>query len=163
LERVHRQNRSGQASECNGSGSAVNTATTRSADQLEDCSDRECTGDPVNPDSKQRTLDVLRWGLIPYWAKDPKIAYKTITWRVENGRYGAIVAPSLQKTTLSDSGKRILRVEVEDPLFHRDGRQFSVCICRSLGGLVARKRLHFSTPFTNNYRNSQQNTPEEYH
>jgi hypothetical protein len=25
------------------------------------------------------------------------------------------------------------------------------------------KRLHFSTPFTNNNRNSQQNTPEEYH
>ena len=24
-------------------------------------------------------------------------------------------------------------------------------------------RLHFSTPFTNNNRNSQQNTPEEYH
>jgi putative SOS response-associated peptidase YedK len=28
-------------------------------------------------------LDVLRWGLIPYWAKDPKIAYKTINTRVE--------------------------------------------------------------------------------
>jgi putative SOS response-associated peptidase YedK len=36
-----------------------------------------------HPQSKQRTLDVLRWGLIPYWAKDPKIAYKTINARVE--------------------------------------------------------------------------------
>ena len=36
-----------------------------------------------NPESKQRTLDALRWGLIPYWAKDPKIAYKTINARVE--------------------------------------------------------------------------------
>jgi putative SOS response-associated peptidase YedK len=35
------------------------------------------------PQTKQRTLDALRWGLIPYWAKDPKIAYKTINARVE--------------------------------------------------------------------------------
>jgi hypothetical protein len=35
-----------------------------------------------NTKAKQPSLDVLRWvsipGLIPYWAKDPKIAYKTI-------------------------------------------------------------------------------------
>jgi putative SOS response-associated peptidase YedK len=31
-----------------------------------------------NPESKQHTLDTLRWGLIPNWAKDPKIAYKRV-------------------------------------------------------------------------------------
>ena len=36
-----------------------------------------------NPDTEQRTLDALRWGLIPYWARDPKIAYKTINARAE--------------------------------------------------------------------------------
>lgn len=36
-----------------------------------------------NPETKQRTLDALRWGLIPNWAKDPKIAYRTINARVE--------------------------------------------------------------------------------
>jgi putative SOS response-associated peptidase YedK len=36
-----------------------------------------------NPDTRQRSLDDLQWGLIPYWAKDPKIAYKTINARVE--------------------------------------------------------------------------------
>jgi putative SOS response-associated peptidase YedK len=36
-----------------------------------------------NPKTRQRSLDGLRWGLIPYWAKDPKIAYKTINARVE--------------------------------------------------------------------------------
>jgi putative SOS response-associated peptidase YedK len=35
------------------------------------------------PESKQRPLDALRRGLIPNWAKDPKIAYKTINARVE--------------------------------------------------------------------------------
>ena len=36
-----------------------------------------------NPKTKQRSLDALRWGLIPYWAKDPKIAYKRINARAE--------------------------------------------------------------------------------
>jgi putative SOS response-associated peptidase YedK len=36
-----------------------------------------------NPKTKQRSLDALRWGLIPYWAKDPKIACKTINARAE--------------------------------------------------------------------------------
>ena len=31
-----------------------------------------------NPATKQRTLDTLRWGLIPNWTKDPKIAYKRV-------------------------------------------------------------------------------------
>jgi putative SOS response-associated peptidase YedK len=31
-----------------------------------------------NRKSQQRSLDALQWGLIPYWAKDPKIAYRTI-------------------------------------------------------------------------------------
>ena len=36
-----------------------------------------------NPETQQRSLDALQWGLIPYWAKDPKIEYKTINARVE--------------------------------------------------------------------------------
>jgi putative SOS response-associated peptidase YedK len=37
-----------------------------------------------NPETKQRTLDNLRWGLIPSWSKDPKIAYKTVNARAES-------------------------------------------------------------------------------
>jgi putative SOS response-associated peptidase YedK len=33
---------------------------------------------------RQRSLDALQWGLIPYWAKDPKIAYRTINARAES-------------------------------------------------------------------------------
>jgi putative SOS response-associated peptidase YedK len=35
----------------------------------------------INPKSEQRSLDAVQWGLIPYWAKDPKIAYRTINAR----------------------------------------------------------------------------------
>jgi putative SOS response-associated peptidase YedK len=36
-----------------------------------------------NPETKRRSLDALRWGLIPYWAKDPKIMNQMINARVE--------------------------------------------------------------------------------
>jgi putative SOS response-associated peptidase YedK len=31
-----------------------------------------------NPSEPTRTFSLLRWGLIPYWAKDPSIGFKTI-------------------------------------------------------------------------------------
>jgi putative SOS response-associated peptidase YedK len=36
-----------------------------------------------NPETRARSLDALQWGLIPYWAKDPKIADRTINARAE--------------------------------------------------------------------------------
>jgi putative SOS response-associated peptidase YedK len=36
-----------------------------------------------NSETGRRSLDALRWGLIPSWAKDEKIAYKTINARME--------------------------------------------------------------------------------
>jgi putative SOS response-associated peptidase YedK len=33
--------------------------------------------------SLSKMLDRLRWDLVPYWAKDEKIAFKTITARAE--------------------------------------------------------------------------------
>jgi putative SOS response-associated peptidase YedK len=32
---------------------------------------------------RQRSLEVMRWGLIPYWAKDDKIGFSTINARAE--------------------------------------------------------------------------------
>ena len=34
-----------------------------------------------NPKSGEVSLDPLRWGLIPYWAKDEKIGFKCINAR----------------------------------------------------------------------------------
>ena len=33
--------------------------------------------------AQQRSLDVMRWSLIPYWAKDIKIGFSTINARAE--------------------------------------------------------------------------------
>ena len=46
-----------------------------------------------NPKRAQRSLDALRWGLIPYRAKDPKIGYRTINARMES----VDIAPSYRE------------------------------------------------------------------
>jgi putative SOS response-associated peptidase YedK len=36
-----------------------------------------------DPEAHERSLDVMRWGLIPYWAKDIKIGHSTFNARAE--------------------------------------------------------------------------------
>jgi SOS response associated peptidase (SRAP) len=48
---------------------------------------------------QQHTLNALPWGLISHWAKDPKIAYKTINARVET----VDTAPSYRQAFNPDS------------------------------------------------------------
>jgi putative SOS response-associated peptidase YedK len=36
-----------------------------------------------NPKTQARSLDLMRWGLVPYWAKDLKIGYSTINAKAE--------------------------------------------------------------------------------
>ena len=37
----------------------------------------------LHPESRERRLDLLRWGLVPHWAKDPKAIRMTINARGE--------------------------------------------------------------------------------
>jgi putative SOS response-associated peptidase YedK len=37
----------------------------------------------INPKTLERELIQMRWGLVPYWAKDPKIGYSTIHAKAE--------------------------------------------------------------------------------
>jgi putative SOS response-associated peptidase YedK len=37
----------------------------------------------VNPETRQRHLDLLRWGLMPHWARDPKATRQPINARAE--------------------------------------------------------------------------------
>jgi putative SOS response-associated peptidase YedK len=41
-----------------------------------------------NAKEGHRTLDLMRWGLVPYWAKDLKIGFSTIN-AMADGRYQA--------------------------------------------------------------------------
>jgi putative SOS response-associated peptidase YedK len=36
-----------------------------------------------NPKDAQRSLDMMRWGLIPYWAKDIKVGFSNINAKAE--------------------------------------------------------------------------------
>ncbi len=37
----------------------------------------------VNPKTRQRSLDLLKWGLVPHWSKDEKPAFNTINAKAE--------------------------------------------------------------------------------
>jgi putative SOS response-associated peptidase YedK len=47
---------------------------------------QEILGIRLNPETKERGLDRLRWGLVRYWAKDEKVGFKTINARAETER-----------------------------------------------------------------------------
>jgi putative SOS response-associated peptidase YedK len=38
----------------------------------------------IRRDTKAQSFDWLRWGLIPFWSKDKRIAYSTINARAES-------------------------------------------------------------------------------
>ena len=52
------------------------------ADQLQYRAESEDTDHSLQSGNRA-ALDALQWGLIPYWAKGPKIAYRTINARAE--------------------------------------------------------------------------------
>src|SRR5664280_2053147 len=35
------------------------------------------------PDTEERELTIMRWGLVPFWAKDAKMAFNTINAKAE--------------------------------------------------------------------------------
>ena len=91
------------------------------------------------PESKQRTLDALRWGLIPNWAKDPKIAYKTINARVETVDTAPSYREAFKKRRClipADSfyeWKKVLGGKI--PFFNRNEGRCSVRLRRPVGRL----------------------------
>ena len=44
----------------------------------------------------ERSLDILRWGLVPYWAKDAKIGCRTINAPMETVDDEALLKPIWQ-------------------------------------------------------------------
>jgi putative SOS response-associated peptidase YedK len=44
----------------------------------------------LHPETGERVIGLLRWGLIPYWSKDRKIAWKCINARGETVQTWAV-------------------------------------------------------------------------
>ena len=60
-----------------------------------------------HPKEPKRTFGLVRWGLIPYWAKDPSIGFKSINGYVGDCR-GEARPPGRHETPLLDSRRRLL-------------------------------------------------------
>jgi putative SOS response-associated peptidase YedK len=80
-----------------------------------------------NPETQARSLDALQWGLIPYWVKDPKIAYRTINARAETvdkapsfrqafRKRRCLIPADGVKRALRSSMIRFLEIEILHPL-----------------------------------------------
>jgi putative SOS response-associated peptidase YedK len=61
----------------------------------------------LHPETKQRTLNALRWGLIPNWAKDPN-CIQDHQCEGRDGRYGTVISASVHETALPDPERRLL-------------------------------------------------------
>jgi putative SOS response-associated peptidase YedK len=65
-----------------------------------------------DPEARKRSLDVMRWGLVPFWAKDIKVGFANINAKAEGSRLGrptagrsSVGAASFRSTT-STNGRR---------------------------------------------------------
>ncbi|SEA17529.1 Putative SOS response-associated peptidase YedK [Thalassobacillus cyri] len=77
-------------------------------------------------DGKEKRAGFLKWGLVPFWAKDPKIGYKVINARSETAhekpsfkqlmakRRCLIVADSFYEWQRTDEGKQAKRISPKD-------------------------------------------------
>ncbi|HET8727167.1 MAG TPA: SOS response-associated peptidase [Alphaproteobacteria bacterium] len=50
-----------------------------------------------NPERRERTLDLLRWGLVPHWAESLNVGYKMINARAEGIAEKRSFAPAFHK------------------------------------------------------------------
>jgi putative SOS response-associated peptidase YedK len=99
-----------------------------------------------NPETRARSLDALQWGLIPYWAKDPNIAYRTINARVQTVDQTPYFPRAFAKRALPNSCGWILRMTQkrlsEAAVRDCHERRTRVHLCRTLENWKVFKQLH---------------------
>jgi len=61
----------------------VYAVLTRHSGEKESARDKHGDGQRAEPGPAERQLRVVRWGLVPYWAKDPSIGSRMINARAE--------------------------------------------------------------------------------
>ncbi|MFD2616400.1 SOS response-associated peptidase [Terrilactibacillus laevilacticus] len=80
----------------------------------------------VSDQTNRRRAGLLKWGLVPFWAKEPKIGYKMINARAESidekpsyktllsRRRCLILADSFYEWKATEEGKQPMRILLED-------------------------------------------------
>ena len=105
----------------------------------------------LHPETRARHLDLLRWGLVPHWAKDPKAMRQPINARSETAATVADVPRCAGAAALPGAGRRVLRMAGEGwrqaADRHRARRRPADGVRRPVGGL-ARRRWHGDAHFT---------------
>jgi hypothetical protein len=70
----------------------------------------------LSPDTGERELTIMRWGLIPFWSKDGKIAFNTINAKAEIHIVLVLTHADRFGVNLYQLGQRVLQ-----PAGNRDG------------------------------------------
>ena len=60
------------------------------------------------PKAAQRSLDMLRWGLIPYWAKDIKVGFANINAKAEGIENKPAFRKAFERPALPGAGRQLL-------------------------------------------------------
>ena len=112
-----------------------------------------------NPETKQRTLDALRWGLIPNWAKDPKIAYKTINARAETVDTAPSYRQAFKKRRCLIPERRFLRMEKsrrrKDPILDQHEGRFTIRVRRVMGRLERSRERRMAAHLHDHHRRTK--------
>ena len=65
----------------------------------------------LDPKDQQRSLDVMRWGLVPYWAKDIKVGFANINAKAEGIETRPAFREAFRAPALPCAGRQFLRME----------------------------------------------------
>ena len=69
----------------------------------------------------QRSLDMMRWGLIPHWAKDIKVGFANINAKAEGIESKPAFREAFEQPALPGAGRQFLRMEKDR------GRETTLC------------------------------------
>jgi putative SOS response-associated peptidase YedK len=110
-----------------------------------------------NPETKQRSLDTLLWGLVPYWSKEHKTGF--INARAERIDTAPAFRRPFQKRRCLIPADGLLRMEEnargESSLFHRDERWLPFRFRESLGWLAKSRHKRMATNLRDHHRRTK--------
>ena len=105
----------------------------------------------LHPETRARHLDLLRWGLVPHWAKDAKSVRQPINARAETVATAPMFRDALVRRRCLVPADVFYEWQATEArqaaVRHRARRWPADGVCRAVGGL-ARRRWHGDATFT---------------